>query len=37
MHVIENGGITQYNILTNAGFYRGGKIYFADKVVKILS
>lgn len=37
MKIFEDETKTRYEIYTRAGFYRGGKIYFADKVVEILS
>lgn len=37
MKVFESDTTTKYDIFTFAGKYRGGKIYFADKVVNILS
>ncbi len=37
MHTITSEWITCYDIFTRAGFYRGGKIYHANKSVLILS
>lgn len=37
MHTTIAAWITCYDIFTKAGFYRGGKVYFADKIVRILS
>ncbi len=37
MHIITLWGITCYYIFTKAWFFRGGKIYFADKFFRVLS
>lgn len=37
MHIVTSWGIICYDIFTKASFFRGGKIYFADKKYIILS
>lgn len=37
MRTFKDETTTKYEIVTNKGFYRGGKIYFNDKIVEILS
>ncbi len=37
LYTTSSAGITCYDIFTKAGNYRGGKIYFSDKVCRILS
>lgn len=37
MHIIDSDWFTLYDIYTNPWNYRGWKIYFADKIARIIS